>query len=183
MDKQRRKPEIAAGHYRGPRNDYSQSPHIPPIVIARKGVFCPDVAISVIRRLHASPHRHCEEPVFWATKQSLVPKVYWETQKRDCHACCRRLAMTSRESIGAGSREIATGHYRGPRNEERRKGLPMKKKETHNNEGERAINDDNTGTIDCKELPGAFLLRAKGRTVKVIELNMLLTVYNKGIRM
>ena len=63
-----------------------------------------------LRRARTSPHCHCEEPVFWATKQllvlgshspphlslrgralfaltrqSLVPKVYWRTQKRDCH--------------------------------------------------------------------------------------------------
>ncbi len=55
-----------------------------------------------------SPNRHCEEPVFWATWQSLVPGNSTNgnegTQKRDCHACCRRLAMTPWGSI-----ELALG--------------------------------------------------------------------------
>ena len=37
---------------------------------------------------------HCEEPVFWATWQSLVSETYWGLQKRDCHGPWRGLAMT-----------------------------------------------------------------------------------------
>ncbi len=37
-----------------------------------------------------------------------VAQSDWETQKRDCHACCRRLAMT--ETVGNRKREIASAH-------------------------------------------------------------------------
>ncbi len=71
-----------------------------------------------LRKTRTPPNRHCEEPAFWATWQSLVlkgyssppnfhceecqrhdaaisvPKSVLGPQKRDCHACLRRLAMT-----------------------------------------------------------------------------------------
>ncbi len=79
-----------------------------------------------------SPPRHCEEPVFWATWQSLVPKAHWGAQKRDCHAPLRG-ARNDRGKSGYRNDKTVRGRrlprlLRRPTMTRGKRGLAMRKR-------------------------------------------------------
>ena len=104
---------IARSPYFGRRSNprYLEIPHVPSTSLRGGAHFAPTRQSLVVGN-HTTPPSVIARSARGTTKQSLVPKVYWGAQKRDCHG-----SQNEPRNDNTEGSQIATGYYRGPRND------------------------------------------------------------------